>query len=227
MNERLPTTGLILWTFLPCLAIWSGLYLIKSAAWAYALYHFLCLVPAIIWGRSLWLPTLVRPKVKDCLLLLGTSMLFSTAAVVLYEFAGAKVLSNQHVPVLLKELGINRDLYFVFAFYGTVINPILEELFWRGVVLNALDRVGSRFQYFAITLSSLLYALFHYLIFRLVLYPGYAELGILLLAGFGALMAVLYRRTGSILTTAFAHGILTDLACVVLLFDYARKFGGL
>jgi membrane protease YdiL (CAAX protease family) len=87
--------------------------------------------------------------------------------------------------------------------------------------------VGSRFQYFAITLSSLLYALFHYLIFRLVLYPGYAELGILLLAGFGALMAVLYRRTGSILTTAFAHGILTDLACVVLLFDYARKFGGL
>src|SRR5271168_5399234 len=119
----------MLWSLLPCVAIYVGMYQLKSAFWAYGLYHGLCLVPAIVWGRALWLPTLVRPKARDCALLLGASVLFSAAAVALYEFAGKKVLSNEHVPILLKDLGITPELYICFAFYGTVINPLLEELF--------------------------------------------------------------------------------------------------
>ena len=205
--------------------MWVGLYQLKSALWAYGLYHVLCLVPPIVWGRALWLPTFVRPSVRDCVLIVVAAILFSAAAVVAYELVGNILLSSEHVPILLKEQGITHELFLFFAFYATVVNPLVEELFWRGVVLNVLDRVGNRSKYFGITCSSVLYALFHYLIFRLVLYPGYAEMGTLLLAGYGALMAWIYRKSGSIITTAMAHGLLTDLACVVLLIHYFQKFG--
>jgi membrane protease YdiL (CAAX protease family) len=219
------TRALVLWSLLPCAAMWVGLYQLKSGLWTYGLYHGLCLVPAIVWGRSLWLPTFLKPTIRDCLLLLGAAIVFSAGAVLGYELIGTKLLSNEHVLALLKEQGVSGDLFAFFAFYATIVNPLLEELFWRGVVLNALDEAGSRFKYFGITWSSLLYALFHYLIFRLVLYPGWAEVGTSLLAGYGALMALIYRKTGSIVTTALAHGLLTDLACVVLLIYYFRKIG--
>ena len=224
---RLKQIGLMLWTLLPCAAMWLGLYYFKSALWAYLLYHFICLLPAIIWGKSLWLPTLLIPRPTDCALLFGAAVLFSAGAVLGFELIGSKLLSNEHVPVLLKEQGITRQLYIFFALYGTMVNPLLEELFWRGVVLNELERNQKSFRFFGLVWSSLFYALFHYLIFRLVLYPGWAEIATLLLAVYGGLMVLIYRKSGSILTTALAHGVLTDLACVVLLIDYFRKFGRL
>jgi membrane protease YdiL (CAAX protease family) len=223
--SNIRSAKLIIWSLLPCVAMWLGLYQLKSALWAYALYHCLCLVPAIVLNRSLWLSTFKKPSIRDCALLLIAAIAFSALALLAYEIFGPKVLSNEHVPLLLKEQGISRNLYIFFALYSTIVNPLLEELYWRGIVFNALDKPNIRPKYFAITCSSLLYALFHYLIFRLVLYPGWAELGTLLLAGYGAILALIYRKTGSIITTAMAHGLLTDLACVVLLIDYFRKYG--
>jgi membrane protease YdiL (CAAX protease family) len=216
---------LLPWTFMPCLAMWVGVYEIKSAMWAYALYHFLVLAPAIIWGRSLWLPTLKLPSLKDFLLLVGATVIACAGAVSVYETIGGVLLSNEHVPSLMKEYGVTRGSYILFALYATIINPLLEELFWRGVVFNELDRRQFKFKYFAITWSSITYALFHYFVFRLILYPGWAEVGIIMLAGFGAMLALIYRKTGSILTTALAHGLLTDFAFVVIVIDYFRKFG--
>lgn len=224
-NRPLALTGLILWTLLPSLIMWVGLYELKSAAWTFALYHGLCLVPAIILGRGLWQGTMVRPAIKHCLILAVVALLFSGCAVLGWELMGSMMLSNAGVNVLLRQQGITGEPFVFFALYAIVVNPLVEELFWRGVVLNQLDRMQTPFRYFGIIWSSIGYALFHYMILRLVLYPGWAELGVILLALYGAGMALLYRKTGSILTTAFAHGILTDLACVVLLIDYFRHFG--
>jgi membrane protease YdiL (CAAX protease family) len=215
----------LVWTLLPCVAIWAGLYHLKSAVWAYALYHGVCLIPAIIWGRTLWRATLVAPSLRDCALLIGASILFAAGAVIGYELLGSTLLSNENVPVLLKEQGIVPGPYLLLGCYSITVNPLLEEIFWRGVVLNELDRCQSRFKHFGITWSSLAYALFHYFIFRLVLYPGWAEVGTVLLAAYGAMLALIYRKSGSILTTALAHGLLTDLACVSLVVYYFHKFG--
>src|SRR5271170_503509 len=152
----------MLWALLPCAAMWVGLYQLKSGFWTYALYHGLCLFPAILWGRSLWLPTFLKPTIRDCVLLLVTAIVFSAGAVVGYELIGSMLLSNEHVLELLKEQGITHGPFVFFALYATLVNPLVEELFWRGVVLNALDQAGSSFKYFGIVWSSLLYALFHY-----------------------------------------------------------------
>lgn len=231
MNEESPTStlktaALILWTLLPCGAMYIGLYKLSSALWAYAIYHLMCVAPAIIWGRKLWLPTVVRPSVKHCALLVAAAVPFAAVTVIGYEINGAMLLSDANVAVLLKELGINKDTFLTFALYSVIVNPVVEELYWRGVVLNELDTAAHvSYKHFGIVWSSIAYALFHYLIFRLVLYPVWAEIGTIMLAAYGAMLALIYRKTGSIVTTAIAHGILTDLACVCLLLDYFRKYG--
>lgn len=116
-------------------------------------------------------------------------------------------------------------MFWPISVYAVVVNPLVEELFWRGIVFNELERWKKvPFKHFALVWSSVAYALFHYLIFRLVLFPVYAEIGIVLLAIYGAMLALIYRKTNSILTTAVAHGLLTDTAAIALMLDLARRY---
>lgn len=221
---KIRIVGVLFWTLIPSLAIWLGLYQLKSAFITFVFYHGVCLTPAIIWGRSLWRPTFTTPAWRDCGLLFLVSIVFCGIAVVSYELIGAKLLSNDSVLDLLKLYsGSNWNLLTFLCAFIVIVNPVLEELFWRGVVFNELDTWHTGYKHFGLVWSSCSYALFHYLIFRLVLFPGFAEIGIVMLAFFGASLAILYRKTGSIVTTAFAHGILTDLTVVALIADLLQR----
>jgi membrane protease YdiL (CAAX protease family) len=212
----------LLWTLFPIAAIWLGLYQLKSALVTFALYHGVCLMPAIIWGRKLWASTFSKPRLRDCVLLFLASILFCAITVVMYELIGTKLLSNENALSLIKQFGSNKGLLGFLSVYAVVVNPLVEELFWRGVVLNEVDNWHTKYKHFGLVWSSGAYALFHYLIFRLVLFPIFAEIGILMLAFYGGFLAIVYRKTGSILTTAIAHGLLTDMAAVALIVDLLR-----
>lgn len=218
-ENLLATTGVLLWTLLPSVAIWLGLYELKSAAWSFIIYHGTCLLPGIIWGRSHWLPGLRLPRFKHLIVLFFTSALFSFAAVLLYEHFGHKVLSNEHVVGLMQGLGFSKLLFWPLCLYLLIVNPLVEELFWRGVIFDTLDKSATFFKNFGLVWSSATYAAFHYWIFRLVLFSPWSELGILMLAVYGAALALIYRKAGSILTVALVHGLLTDLAVIVLIID--------
>ncbi len=222
-KRQLRLVGVIIWSLLPCVAIWVGLHQIQSAAWTFALYHGLCLVPAIIWGRSHWRKTLLVPSLKICLALMVASVIFTIIALFTYELFGDRLLSNDHVIDVLKQLGYSKAIFWPLSIYAIVVNPVLEELFWRGVVLNELDAMNLKNKHFGIVWSSFTYALFHYSIFAMIMYPVWAEIGSLMLAIYGAFLAVVYRKTGSIITTAIAHSVLTDLACIVLILDLFRR----
>jgi uncharacterized protein len=220
-KDRIVVMGLLGWTLLPCLAIWTGLCVLKSAAWSFALYH-LCLIPVIVCARTQWYRTWLLPSRSTFTKLCFASIGFSGIALIGYELFGKKVLSNSIVIGLLKEIGFVDGAFLPLCLYAIIVNPILEEIFWRGIVLNKLEKSAALPKHFGILWSSLAYAAFHYTIFRLVMYPIWAELGTMLLAGYGAILAIIYRRTGSILTTGLAHGLLTDLAAVALLLDLLR-----
>ena len=217
------TSLLVAWTLLPCAAMWVGLYELKNAAWTYALYHGICLIPAIILGQSLWRPTLKLPSLRDFALIAIGSVSFTIGTVLLYEWLGKLVLSNHQVLSLLQEQGLKQNVLWAFGLYAITINPLLEEIFWRGIVFNELER-SVPIKHFGLLWSSAAYALFHYFIFRMVLFPGWAELGTVLLAIYGALLALLYRKSGSILTAALAHALFTDMAVVALTFYVARSY---
>lgn len=217
--------ALIIWSLLPSVAIYFGMYVLKSAIWSFALYHCLCLVPAIIWGKQFWKPTFRAPKLVHIIALAIAATIFTAITILLYELMGTILLSDAGAIQLLKEQDYTREIFIPLSLYAIVVNPFFEELFWRAVVFNALDRMVLP-KHFALIWSSFAYALFHYWIFRLVLYPGWAEFGTLLLAIYGAILAIIYRKSGSILTTAIAHGLLTDTACIALIVDLARKYPG-
>ncbi|MDZ4836430.1 MAG: type II CAAX endopeptidase family protein [Candidatus Melainabacteria bacterium] len=224
--SRLKLVLILVWSLLPCIAIWIGLYEIKSAAWTFLLYHGLVLTPAIWWGRKLWVPTLIAPKIKHCALLVVAALVFTVITILTYEVIGKYLLSNDGALDLLKRQGFNKQAFWPLSIYAIVINPIFEEIYWRGVVLNELEKHPTKIKHFALIWSSLAYALFHYFIFRMVLFPGWAELGTIMLAIYGAILAVLYRKTGSIIFTALAHGLLTDLACIALILDLLGRYPG-
>ena len=47
-----------------------------------------------------------------------------------------------------------------------------------------------------------------------------------MLAFYGAFLAIVYRKTGSIVTTALAHGLLTDMAALMLALNLSRHYPG-
>lgn len=226
-RNSLATAGIFGWVVLPIIAMWAGLYAMHSATWAYVFYHGICLVPVIFLARKLWLPSLTPPRKSHCMWLLAASVLFTIVTLITYQVMGPLMLSDDSVLQLLKDLGYRRDVFIGLGIYTIVVNPLLEEIFWRGIVLNQLDKIRKPpFKHFGIICSSLAYAAFHYMIFRMVLFPGWAELATLLLAVYGGLLAIIYRGSGSILTTALAHGLLTDTAVIALCLALFSRYPG-
>lgn len=214
----------LLLTCLPCVIIWYGLYVLKNTVLTLELYHGVCLVPGIFWGFSLWRNDLIMPTLKQWLLLLVSAVIFSGAAVLLYDNLGYIFLDSRRVMSLLNELGFNKQHLIPLSLDLIFVNSALEELFWRGVILNRLDQMHTPFKHFGIISSSVMYAAFHYFILRLVVYPGWAEFGFILLAIYGAFLAIVYRKTGSIVMASLAHGFLTDLAAIVLILDLLQHY---
>jgi uncharacterized protein len=204
-------------SLLPCPVIWIGMHIIKNAVLTIAAYHAICLLPAIIMGRQLWRNDLARPTFKQAMLLIFASAAFCLSTLILYEHAGDLLLDSNNAMAVLKEHGYRKEIFLGLSIYFVSINPLLEELFWRGVVLNELDRLKTPFKNFPLLWSSFSSAVFHYPILRLILHPPGAEIGVLGLTVYGAFLALVYRRTGSLVVATLAHACLTDLAAIVLI----------
>lgn len=216
--------AVVLLTLLPCPIIWYGLTVVHNTIATLALYHTICLLPAVIWGIPLWRRDLVLPTKRQLALLVVASALFSSGAVMLYHFAGDYLLDSRATLNLLTGLGLCKQNFLLTSIYFIIANSFLEELFWRGVVLNLLDKIQTS-RYLAIAWSSISYGLFHYFIMRLVLYPGWSEIGAILLMLYGAALSIIYRKTRSIIFTAFSHALLTDLAAIVLIVVCVNRCG--
>jgi len=204
-------------SLLPCLAIWLGVCVIKSVIWSFVLYHGLCIIPAIIWERKLWLNDLKFPKPLHVLQLLVHSALFCGTTLWLYHNFGAHLLSNENALQVIVSRGYKKELLLPLCLFFVIMNPVLEEIYWRGVILNKLDSFNLPWKNFALLWSSAAYGAFHYPIFQVIMYRGWAELGILLLTIYGAGLALLYRRTKSLVLVSLSHALLTDLAAVALI----------
>jgi uncharacterized protein len=208
---------ILLLSLLPCPVIWIGMHIIKNAVLTIGAYHAICLLPSIIWRWRLWRNDLLRPTIKQSLLLIVGSFLFCLSTLFLYKHLGDFLLDSDNAIAVLKENGYRREIFLGLSVYFVAINPLLEELFWRGVVLNELERLKTPFQSFPLLWSSFASAVYHYPILRLILHPPGAEIGVLGLTLYGAFLAIVYKRTGSLVVATLAHACLTDLAAIVLI----------
>jgi hypothetical protein len=214
MSFRL--VAVIALSLLPWPAVWFGMSVLKSFLWTFFLYHGVCLLPAILMGWKLWRNDVSWPNKKTWLLLVLGIVLVNALAVALYSCLGNVILDKKNVLSQLTNMGYRPDMLVPLGLYMVLVNPTLEELFWRGVVLNLLDKHAANSKHFALIWSSIAFASWHYLVFRVLLRPIWAELSIVVLIFIGVSQVLLYRRTKSIIVPIIWHALALDLAVMIV-----------
>jgi membrane protease YdiL (CAAX protease family) len=210
------TAIVIFLTLAPWPAVWYGMYELRSVLWTFVLYHGLCLLPAIIWGRSLWQSHVLWPSGRQWLLVLSAAVFTSVVGVAAYIYTGEMVVSRAHVLDVLTTRGFLATYLLPLAIYFVVVNAILEELFWRGTVLNELEYLDKPGRMAGTLWTAMTFAAWHYLVLKALLQPGFAELGVAGILGLGVFTSWLYRRTQSIVLPILVHALVFDLAAIVL-----------
>lgn len=99
-------------------------------------------------------------------------------------------------------LHLSGPLFAIFATYSCLINPVLEESFWRGCFDN-LSRLPNRID--------ALFAGYHAMAVIPVVKPVFVLLTFLSMVFVGWLFRTLYRRTGGLLIPYITH-LIADIA---------------
>ena len=203
-------------TLLPWPAVWLGMYRMDSLWWTFFLYHGVCLLPAVVWGRRLWRGAWRWPTPGQWAAL-GAGLLISLPLFLMsYAMIGARLLDAHALRQVVTQRGFDARLLLPLGLYFVPVNAILEELFWRGVVLNELRGLEGAAWTSGATWTAATFAAWHWLVLRLLLRPGWAELAVIGIVAAGIFFSWLYRRTGSIVVPILWHGLVFDLALILV-----------
>jgi membrane protease YdiL (CAAX protease family) len=208
--------SVVLLTLLPWPAVWLGMYKFDSILWTFVFYHGCCLLPAAIWGRDLWRGALRWPTMRQWAVLLAAVAVAIPVSLFVYSKIGRNIFDAADLRSVVTERGFQTAWLLPFGVYFVAVNATLEELFWRGVVLNELRGTGDAVWTAGAIWTALTFAAWHYLVLRLLLRPGWAEATVLAILGAGIFFAWLYRRTHSIIVPILWHGLIFDFALVVV-----------
>jgi len=206
----------VLLTLLPWPAVWLGMYAIQSLAWTFVLYHGVCVLPAAIAGRHFWRGALRLPTARELATLLVTAAIALPLTVIVFRWTGSTFIDRAGVMSIVTARGFQARWLVPLGAYFVIVNSILEELFWRGTVLNALSRAPERFRRIGAVWTAGTFAARHYLAVRLLVRPGWAELTVAAIAGAGVFFSWVYRRSGSIVLPILWHAVVFDLPLILI-----------
>ncbi len=213
-GRRLAAVALL--TLLPWPAVWLGMYRLDSLAWTFVFYHGCCLLPAAIWGRRLWRGALRWPNLRQWTCLIAALIVVVPLSLFLYSELGRTILSAHDLTSVVTRRGFRAAEFLPVGIYFVAVNATLEELFWRGVVLNELRGTSEAVWTVGAVWTAFAFAAWHYLVLRLLLRPGWAEATVVAIVLAGVFFAWLYRQTKSIIVPILWHGLIFDLGLIVV-----------
>lgn len=216
MFQKVRILLVILLTLLPWPAVWFGMYRAHSLVVTFFLYHGLCLLPGIIMGRNLWRKGFRAPQRGEWILLVAAAIGLALAGYFSYQLTGALIIDKATVLDVLTSRGFKATWLLPLSIYFIIVNATLEELFWRGVILNELKFVDRRWRLFGYGWTAITFAAWHYLVIRLLVRPVWAELVILSLIAMGLFCSWIYEKTGSILLPILWHAFVFDLIVIIV-----------
>ncbi len=167
------------WLLGPYVAVGAGLLVLKNAWITLIGFHGVMLAALwfhrrewnvkILWrgGRFLWLPVILIS-----VLALGYGLIQLAAA-----FPGY----GQHLRRMLSGIGLAGTGMAAFAVYVCLVNPVVEEAFWRGLFFEENKRP---------VLSDVAYGGFHFLLFMPFMFVHYALIAAVSLV----VMGYIWRR---------------------------------
>ncbi|HNA74820.1 MAG TPA: CPBP family intramembrane metalloprotease [Candidatus Obscuribacter sp.] len=210
-------TLVFIWSLAPWVFLALGLHQFRSIFWSFLLYHGFCLLPAILYNRGHWQKHMHIPTRKDLLVLVFASIGFSAFTFITYSLLSDLLLDRALALESMHERGFKMSWYLPLSLYFLTVNPILEELFWRGVVLNELCDEGQPVFSLPGIWTNVAFAVWHFLVIRLFVAPVFIPLAIGFVLAVGFFMSWMYRRKDTLILPALWHSIVFDLAVIIIL----------
>jgi membrane protease YdiL (CAAX protease family) len=215
-SSRLPVALLAVLMLLPWVWVYLGLEVIQDYRFTICMYELLgCAVPVVIFGGHrlpFW------PLRCNVLWLAGVAGILGTMIVLVYKASNG---FGMDWPFFLSratqsKLAVN-DSFWLFALVIGVINPVLEEAFWRGLIYRGWKaRLGEAK---ARWLSSFFFGAWHWLVLSHFCNPVWAVVLTLLVMVGGVLFCMLYERTKSLGAAVLFHGLGADFPMIFVVYD--------
>lgn len=178
---------------LPYLAVGIGLFWFPNAWVALLGFHF-GIILSVLLARS-QLPVKFLFKSNDIRWVVLNILLCGSAGISLYFFRSYSGLGND-LPAQVESLGLNSSNWTVFIAYFSLVNPFIEEYFWRGYL-------GSPTK--GLYISDFLYAGFHALILVDKMPTGSIIKSLIVLVLAGWLWRQIARADQGLLASVLGH----------------------
>jgi hypothetical protein len=192
------------WVILPYLAVFLGMMIWRSA-WAALVGFHLALLPLLIARRQMISPRFLAPVPKRILLPVAAAGLSAGLGLwLIWSSAGLSADYSARVAAL----GLSGFIWLSFIAYFTLVNPWLEEVYWR-------DLLTSPSPYPA--LVDFLFAGYHLIILSLFVNPAWMLLAFVILAMASWLWRQVSRYTGSLMPAVLSH-MLADFSILMVLY---------
>ena len=190
---------------LPYLAVWAGLFLFKNA-WLTLIGFHVAVLLALVFARSnILINILFKSKYPGWIL---ASVLFcSTSGIGLYYlwsiFGVANDLSTQ-----LQSIGLTSSSWPLFIAYFSLVNPFIEEYFWRGV-LGSISK--------KLYIGDAVYAGYHTLVLWGRVHPFSILFAVIIITSAGWLWRQMAREDGGLLAPVLGH-MIADFTILVTIY---------
>jgi membrane protease YdiL (CAAX protease family) len=196
--------------FVPFIAMIIGFYLVKNVWVAMLGYHFLAVLMLIANKQSSLIKRLFVGGTWGSIIF--CSVLAALSGGVLYLFSQV-IQIPMNFGTMLETMGLKSANWLLFILYYSLINPIIEEVYWRGY-LGSMDKT--------LTWSDVCYAGYHPLVFlRFVPWP-WALVEFAILLGVAWLWRMLIRKYGGLLLPVLMH-LFADLSIGIAIYLLARS----
>jgi hypothetical protein len=180
-----------------------------QSAWGALIGFHAGLLPVVFLYRRTVLPRMFAPVSKVVVLMVASSgLLAGVILALLWPYLGLSPGFASRVAAL----GLSGAVWLPFIIYFTLINPWLEEAYWRIILFSPSHFLAP---------VDFLFAGYHLIILSLFVSIYWLLLVFIILTLAGWFWRQISRYTDSLLPAVFAH-TLADLSILLVLFYFAR-----
>jgi membrane protease YdiL (CAAX protease family) len=201
----------------PTLMVFIGLQLLESVTITFLLFY----------GWLLWAPIIEKAFPKESFKITRHELIVSIGcglAFFLFVFGGVTLLQSylldiKQLRIILWDWGFSGSSEVWLILILLIVNPILEEVYWRGYMYKKVRSQGKAFT--AILITAVFYTLYHLLSVFHIFQGWFGVVAVLPVLIAGVLWGGIREKTGSVTGSIISHA-LSDLGIVCVYWFIVR-----
>jgi hypothetical protein len=190
---------------LPYLSVWAGLFFFKNAWFTLIGFHVAILLVLAVVRPDIPINILFKSKNPKWILI---SVLFcSTSGIGLYFLWDVFGVASD-LPFQLRAIGLNSSSWFAFITYFSLVNPFVEEYFWRGVLGSDSKKLY---------IGDFVFASYHALILWGRVHPLSILFAVIILISAGWIWRQISREDDGLLAAVMGH-MVADFSILIIIY---------